>query len=350
MPPTPRAELWEHVDALADRAPGLNALAFHGLQLVAARRLRRRGLPVPAALRIEQQLSAIRGLCVPELLQRVRDALDGDVLLVKGPEAAARWEQPDVRSFWDLDLLVADSHAAQRALLAAGFHEIGDPDLYRDIHHLRPLQWGDRPLTIELHHRPKWPAHLSAPPMAALMAGAVPSATGVAGIGAPDPAAHVLLLAAHAWAHAPLGSVRHLVDVVAVKMETEPGAVAALADRWGCTRLWRTTTLAADAVLLGGPPTPATRTWARSLAQARECTVLERHLRDLAGPLWALPPAAAGAALAERGRSLLRPVDDEGWAAKLRRSRRALSHALLAKSAHDATARRPPIRTEQESS
>jgi hypothetical protein len=332
--------LWERVDDLAARAPGPSDLRFHGLQLVAARHAPK---PLPLDLRVEQQLAAIRRLCAPDLLERARAAIDGDVLLVKGPEAAARWRSPGLRPFVDLDLLVTDSAAAQAALLGAGFHEVGDPRIYRGIHHLRPLQWGDEPLTIELHHRPKWPARLPAPPLEEIRRGAVPSATGVPGIGAPDPAAHALLLAGHSWAHAPLASLRHLIDVAAVSAETERATAGARAARWGCARLWATTIGAVDAVLLGGPPTAATRTWARYLAAAREHTVLQRHLQEAVAPLWALPPRAGVGVLAARADALLRAPDDETWATKLHRTGRALRDARVPRSRHDPAVHHPPV-------
>ena len=61
---------------------------------------------------------------------------------------------------------------------------------------------------------------------------AVPSATGINGLLAPSPAAHALLLAAHAWAHHPLGRIGDLIDVAAVLPADERPAAAALAQRW----------------------------------------------------------------------------------------------------------------------
>ena len=47
---------------------------------------------------------------------------------MKGPEVAAHYPVPSDRPFGDLDLLVEDPEAAQRALIAAGFVEFGEPD------------------------------------------------------------------------------------------------------------------------------------------------------------------------------------------------------------------------------
>ena len=61
--------------------------------------------------------------------------------------------RPGLRSFGDLDLLTDDAEAAQAALLAAGFQEVFEPEIYEDIHHLRPLWWPGLPLVVELHTR-----------------------------------------------------------------------------------------------------------------------------------------------------------------------------------------------------
>ena len=49
-----------------------------------------------------------------------------ELILMKGPEAAARYPDPALRPFCDLDFLVDDPAAAHRALMAAGFVEVGD--------------------------------------------------------------------------------------------------------------------------------------------------------------------------------------------------------------------------------
>ena len=84
-------------------------------------------------------------------------------MLFKGPETAAHYPHPALRRFWDLDLLVPDAGATQRSLLKAGFREVGDPALYADIHHLRPLTLPGLPLAVEVHDRPKWADGLRPP-------------------------------------------------------------------------------------------------------------------------------------------------------------------------------------------
>ena len=57
------------------------------------------------------------GLAVPALLARVRDAYEGRIILLKGPEVALRYTDPARRGFIDLDLFVEDV-----ALAAAAAH------------------------------------------------------------------------------------------------------------------------------------------------------------------------------------------------------------------------------------
>ena len=112
----------------------------------------------------------------------MRETLDGPVVLLKGPEVAALYPEPTLRPFRDLDLLVPMPHEAWRSLVQAGFHPTGDPSLYVDIHHLRPLYLPGYPLVIELHSEPKWVPWTRAPRAAELFEAAVPSATGVDGV------------------------------------------------------------------------------------------------------------------------------------------------------------------------
>ena len=81
------------------------------------------------------------------------------MILFKGMEVAARYPDPALRVFHDLDILVPDSAAAQARLIAAGFEEVGEPEIYEDIHHLRPLRSPGLPIVVEVHHAPKWPDH-----------------------------------------------------------------------------------------------------------------------------------------------------------------------------------------------
>ncbi len=210
---------------------------------------------------------------MPRLLERVRAAYDGPIIVHKGPEVAVHYPDPILRNYGDIDLIVPDPEAVQRALIAAGFEEIGDPELYLDIHHLRPLRWPELPLHVEIHARPKWIDSLAAPSIEELFAVAVPSRT-INGVEAFLPEHHALFLAVHSWAHEPFRRLRDVIDIAAVRNEADSAEIEKLARAWGVGRLWEATERAIDAVLpLGRRPLPL-RIWARNLTLVRERTVL----------------------------------------------------------------------------
>jgi hypothetical protein len=331
----PRAHALRAIDTLVDRACTLEDLEHHGLQLFAGRRWRATGRRVPARLAAQERLAAAIALAAPAVLERLRDAYAGDLLLLKGPEAAVAYPDPCLRPWGDLDLLVDDSRAAQRALIAAGFEPLGDERRYVGLQHLQPLRLPGMPLVVELHHAPKWPTGLDAPGATQLFEIAVPARSGSEGILGLPPAHHALLLAAHAWAHAPLGNLRHLVDVALIGTDAGRMECEALARRWGASSLWDAT-VRAVAAIFGYAPVPATlRLWARHLAAVRERTVLETHLTNWMSPLWTYPGVEAirhGAA-AVAGDLARRP--EESWRQKLLRTRFALANASVSASRHN---------------
>ncbi len=332
-----RPLLWESVDELVDRATRLADLRFHRLHLVAARRYPETGKLVPRDLREAERLAAILTLVAPIVLQKAREAYDRTIVLMKGPEIACRYPQPELRPFRDLDLLVPDAAEAQRALLAAGFVEAGLPELYVDIHHLRPLRLPDNPLLVELHDRPKWIEGLPAPSRAKLLASAVPGSTGVAGVLALSPEHHAMAVAAHAWAHAPLNRLGHLVDVAAVSEGLDRGELDRVAKELGMRRVWRTTIAATDSLFAGTPRTRPLRLWARNLEAVREPTVLEAHLGRWLTPWWALRPGGALRANRLMLSRELSPLGNEPWSTKLRRTQRAFRNATRRLSDHQRT-------------
>src|SRR5205823_1213919 len=81
------------------------------------------------------------------------------------------------------DLLAGDAHAAQRALLAAGYVEVWDePFVLRQ--HLRPLRSPTLGLKVELHTVPNWPPGRTPPPLQEILDRSVASGIGVDGIAA----------------------------------------------------------------------------------------------------------------------------------------------------------------------
>ncbi len=336
MPPPRDPRLWQGVRRLVLRAPDLAGLRAHRLELLAASYWSEAGRPVPSDLVEASRDEARTALVVPLLLEHVRAACDGPIVLIKGPEVAARYPQPWLRPFVDLDLLVSDAVAAQRALLAAGFQPVGEPRRYVDIHHLRPLQLPGTPLWLEVHARPKWVAGLPSPPLGELFEAAAQATVRVDGVLAPSPAHHALLLAAHSWEHAPLGSLRQLIDIAAMRQGVEAVEIDAVARAWGCARLWRSTARALDALFLSSGGSWPLHVWARDLPRVRERTVLERHMeRWLSGfsASAARPRRSHSAAAALREDALPSPGED--WSQKLRRSRVAFRNAFVPLSQHD---------------
>jgi len=320
----------------------------HRLELVAASERRRRGLEVPAALRTAERLAAVTALAAPEVLRTVRESYDGRIMLLKGPEIAAHYPDATLRGYSDIDVLVEDAQEAHGALLAAGFREVGNPKMFENIHHLRPVALPALGVPVEIHFRPKWVDGHQPPAVEQLFATSVPSATGIEGIEAPGHAYHVLLLAAHSWAHEPLRRIRDLVDIACLEPACRPGEVDGLAGELGVARLW-SSTRAAVATMTSGSQLPLPiRLWARNVALCRERTVLESHLTQWLSGFASEPPLTAIRGLPEALHRTF-SVDAERPGQKLRRSYRALRNARVRRSEHEAAVEdlMPPPFTER---
>jgi putative nucleotidyltransferase-like protein len=326
------AGLWEAVSGLLDGAE-IAGIRAHKLGALAARLLRRRGLSPPAALAADERGATVAVVMARPLLEHVRSVCDGPLVLMKGPEVA-RLYPGSARTFGDLDLLAADAPAAQRALTAAGFVEVDDPDQFVDHHHLRPLKSPDVGLNVELHTAPLWPAATKPPAAGEILERSVQSGTGVQGISAPAPVHHALILAAHAWSHDPLRMLRDLVDIAAVSAGCSDAELEEAAAAWGIPRIWETTHDAIRALFEAGPTPVTLRVWARHLGQVRERTVLDNHLMRWLHVFWELPPRDAGAELRAALRMTLLPAAGESWREKLRRTGRGIMHPREPMSAH----------------
>ena len=326
---------WDRVDELIDRSPGLADLRSHGLHLLAARRWRTTGKPVPPTVVSDEMQAAWRLEAAPRVLAAIRAACDGPLLLIKGPAVAACYPTPAARPFIDLDLVVPDAAAVHRALLAAGFRLSADPADYPDhLHHLPPLHLPSIPLPVEVHSRPKWVDGIPLPGFERLAEGARDGALGVAGVTSPDPARHALVLAAHLWAHDPLTHLLRLLDVAVISNGVEERTIEAQADSWGRRRLWIATRRAAGA-LFGDDASPwPLRTWARGLCSARELTVWELHLSRLLAPPAIHAPRAVAPALAAAVAGFARPHDGEPWRLKLARARAQVARPGMRRSDH----------------
>jgi hypothetical protein len=338
--PVPAADrsMWRRLEELIDCAPNLAALRAHRLELAAARIWRSRGLSAPPDLRRRQQQAAVIRVGASQVLERVRTVYDGRLMLMKGPEVAARYEHPADRWFRDLDILADDPPAAQRALIQAGFVEIADPAYYEDKQHHCPLMLPGIPVLVELHRRPNTPRWLPQVDALQILERGVPSATGISGLLAPTPAAHALLLCAHSFAHGPMRKLRDIVDVAAVVASGGRDEAEALSREWGWGGLWRISREAVDAVLSDGDVPRSLRVLGGHLLTVRERTVFENHVARTAAPIYALPnwrvPWAVASVLML---DTVGPADSESWGRKLRRSRSALAHAFMTTTAHEQT-------------
>jgi hypothetical protein len=326
---------------LLDGAPTLHDLEHHRLLLVAAQRRRQLGLEVPERMIAAERMAAAGALAAPALMAKVRGALDGPVLLVKGAEVARHYPDSSLRSFGDLDLIVPDAERAQRQLIGAGFEPCGEPWVYEGIHHLRPLRAPGLPLLVELHHEPKWIYGLEPPSAHELLELGVPAPHLCEGILVLPPAPHVLLMAAHAWSHYPLTPVGDLLDIALVARTADHAEIERLAQAWGLARVWRSTWRATDFLFGDGRRPASMRIWARHLTVVRERTVLEAHLQRWLAGVWGLPRRRALSSLRAAIARDLRPEGDERWGAKLGRTRRALRNAFVRKSHHDSALSAP---------
>ncbi len=336
LAPSPEVQLWESVGRLVERASRYSDLEVHGLQHLAPARVRRLGYGVPERVLAAQRWAAVCSILAPLVLGRILETVDEPVVLMKGPELALRYPDPAWRPYRDLDVLVSDAQGVWQTLRDAGFEETGDPELYVDnLHHLRPLVLPELPLIVEVHSRPKWIDGMAQPDTAELVETAVPSRLAVDGLLTLDPARHAVTLAAHAWAHAPLNRIVHLVDIAVMSATVDRSELEEVADGWGVGRVWRATSRAVDGLLFGRTRPVSGRIWARHLWRVRERTVLERHLQHWLSPYWGLSLGRAlGVTMTELRREL-RPAPGETWRQKLRQMLRALRDAFIRLSDHD---------------
>lgn len=314
-------EDWARVDAWIDASGDPDDLYYHRIELLGVERFRATGRPVPASLADDERDASVIAMTAPTVLAMVRDALDGDVVLMKGLEVAPLYRTPFTRmNITDLDVLVPDAPAAQRRLLEAGFREVGEPEEYADLHHLRPLIAPGLPVVVEMHHRPKWLRWTEPPPVGALFASAEPSRAGVEGVGRLSPAHHALVLATHSWSNAPLRRLRDMLDIRLVAAEADLGEIERIARAWRMSEVWDATRRAVGALFEpGAPRSMPLRTWARALPAARRPTRPELTAAAVFSPFSGMPlrriPRGVGGVL----------VRDARTALVRRRSRRAAS-------------------------
>nr|MBA2708723.1 nucleotidyltransferase family protein [Gemmatimonadaceae bacterium] len=200
----------------------------------------------------------------------------------------------------------------QGVLVGTGFVEHHDPLLTNRWHHLTTLG-STTGLKVEVHKLPRWPGRLRPPPTREILDASVPSALGVVGISAPTPLHHALILAAHAWHHEPLWTLRDLIDIAAVSALVDRRDLDRTAKVWGLGRLWRTTERAIEGLFYGGRKTFPLRTWARHLGVVRDRTGLEKHVAQLVDGFWGMPPHLAPVPTIRVLRYMITPAPGESW-------------------------------------
>jgi len=335
----PAEGLWEGVDRLLEKlTPEL--ATEHGLGPLAARHLRLTGAEVPEHLLREERAGRTATLVAPSLLKRARDAYDGQLLLVKGPELVARYPEAS-RRFGDLDLVAEDAEKAQAALLAAGFRlqdrdwpPEGYDDVRRPHYHLHPLEWPGLGLRIEIHKHVKWPEGLRPPRNEELFEAGVPSVVGVGGLLTPHPDHHAIVLVSHAWGEIPMRRLRQLVDVLAFVEDSERHELRKRAAGWGIERGWSSTLAVADWLLRNAPEPRLVRVWARYLRELREPNVLEMHVQEWLSPFWLTtrrPATRKSFAAVARD---LKPKPNQTWESKVRQTIRAITHPRRSRTEH----------------
>ena len=326
-------DLWAAVDRIVDRATNPAALRWHGLHLLAARRWRSTGRPVPTDFADAEREAVVVYLAGLALLRQIRDLVDGPIVVLKGIAVAQRYPDPALRPFADLDLLVPDPERVHRTLLAAGFAQTDDLEY---PHHLPALGTPGSPLGVEVHASPGWLSWMTSPPVERLFERAVPADLGIDGILALPPALDAMQLVAHSWRHQPLRRLLDLVDVAATTDGLEPAELDALADDLGMGRVWRTTAGASQAAFSGAPHRSlATQTWARHLVTGRERTVLEKHLTNWLRACWATSVAGGAGDLRMTLRDQALPRGGEGWSGRVAWAGRAARDAFVPISRHD---------------
>ena len=323
----------------------MEGVLAHKLGSLAAVRRRAAGKSVPEVFATEARAASVAGLSATAVLRHVRSIADGPLLLLKGPEVAALYPQHG-RWFGDVDVLTPDAIGLHLALREHGFLVVETPFDHSEHHHLAPLRWPVVPLHVEVHATPNWPNGIQASTVAEILESAVPSAVDVDGVSAPCRLHHAVILAAHAWAHEPLQTLRDLLDVAVLATDESRAELDQVATAWGLGRVWRTTQRTIDALFFGGRRTVALATWARHLAAVRERTVFESHLQIALRPFWGRPPGPALIeSLAAVGSDLL-PAHGEDWGVKLRRVPRAIRDARAPRSGRaEQSAQQRPRRT-----
>jgi Uncharacterised nucleotidyltransferase len=293
--------IWPALDRVLADPRSENGLYQHGIGPIAAWRLRVRGEPVSDRLESLASGAAYAAVTAEPLLRSVRDAVDGPIIVLKGPETAALYPLPWLRPYSDLDLLVEDPATAERRLIEAGYTAQGPSNrIIPGHHHDLALRQPGSALAVELHRNPGWLSWMTPPSNEELFGQAVPSAAGVHGVSALPLTEHALLLAAHSWRHGPYHSMLHLVDIALIRDRVESAELNTSATAWGALGVWESTVAMIDWFFFGqgDPPRLRDRLWSRHLRDCRDRTLVEYYLATWLKGLAAPAPRLAIGAIA----------------------------------------------------
>jgi len=116
--------------------------------------------------------------------------------------------------------------------------------------------------------------------------------------------------------------LRDLIDVAAVSAYADQRDLGETAAAWGISRLWRTTERAIDALFYGGRETFPLRTWSRHLRSVRDRTSFEKHVTQVLGSYWGMPPQVATVLAIHELRIRVKPAPGEFWRQRVTRARR----------------------------
>lgn len=328
--PLPAEPPWLAVMRLIERAPSIDGLQAHRLDLIAARHFRSRGLPVPPELAGRELGMEIHLFRVRRTLAEIRSLVEGELVLFKGLALATRYPSAALRPFADIDLLVRDPQGVWDTLRAAGF-VVADPDdvpgSHDDVHHLPPLldpSLGG--IEIEIHRHVSWVPWGTPPTNDEIFRSAKPAEVGVAGILEPAPAHHAVIVAAHSANEVALQRAVDLLDIALLLRECNAGAPAEFASRHGVGRIWRLYQRAVAAELLGALRAMGTRPWTTALRGGQEPSIVGNHVARFATVLWTRDgPLEIIRGLRETTRNEFLPQPGESSGAKRARIRAALA-------------------------
>ena len=262
--------IWPAVDRWIERtsAESLSVATYHGLDLVWGTRQAELGAVLPAEIRADWAANSTFDALVCLTLRRVRERVEGPLVLFKGPEVGALYRSPGCRFAADVDIICPEANQVWATLTSEGFQVVGD---HRPTHfHLPPLVDPATGIAVELHHDPGWVAVLRPPTVTELIEQAEPSSTEVPGVLALGPAHHAAAVASHILRAGCLARAAEALDLLLCLAAAGDG-FADDTERWGMVDLHCRLTTAAQWIFDLGPRPSAL--WAHLCRHARAATI-----------------------------------------------------------------------------